>query len=171
MRPAPLLPLPPGLDTCRAVVAYDDDVRAAVVRLKNRDERAQVARWADALAALVPDVEGLVVTWAPTSGSRRRRRGFDHAELLARAVARRRRLPIRRLLRRQPGPAQAGRGAAERRVHAGFVARPCPHPVLVVDDVSTTGATLRAAAGALRRSGAPSVHALVVARAGRPGAE
>jgi predicted amidophosphoribosyltransferase len=167
---APLLPVPAGLVTCRAVVAYDASARQALVALKNRDERVRVAEWADRLAPLVPALDDLVVTWAPTSDRRRRRRGFDQAELLARAVARRRRLPVARLLRRLPGAAQAGRSARERAHNPAFVARrPCVGPVLVIDDVATTGATLSAAATALRRAGAPAVHGLVVARAPRAG--
>ena len=49
-----------------------------------------------------------VVTWAPTTPQRRRARGFDHAELLARAVGRRAGLPARGLLTRLPGPPQTG---------------------------------------------------------------
>jgi predicted amidophosphoribosyltransferase len=76
-----------------------------------------------------------------------------------------------RLLRRRPGAAQAGRPAAERRHGPQFVARRrCATPVLLVDDVCTTGATLRAAAEVLLEAGAPEVHGLVVARAPRPGA-
>jgi predicted amidophosphoribosyltransferase len=171
MGAAPLLPVPAGLLTCRAVVAYDSAARRALVGLKNRDERVRVGEWADQMAALVPPVDDLVVTWAPTSDRRRRRRGFDQAELLARAVARRRRLPVARLLRRLPGAAQAGRTARERADNPGFAARrPCRAPVLVIDDVATTGATLSAAAAALHRAGAPEVHGLVVARAPGPGA-
>ena len=169
MGAAPLLPVPSGLTTCRAVIAYDARARRALVGLKNRDERARVGEWADQMAALVPAVDDLVVTWAPTSDRRRRHRGFDQAELLARAVARRRRLPVARLLRRLPGAAQAGRCARERAANPAFAARrACRAPVLVIDDVATTGATLRAAAAALRRAGAPEVHGLVVARAPRP---
>jgi predicted amidophosphoribosyltransferase len=165
MSTAPALPVPPGLVTCRALWPYDHRVRDAVVALKNRDERGRIPALAEGLAALVPDVSGLVVTWAPTAGARRRGRGFDQAELLARAVARRRGLPVAGLLRRRPGAAQAGRGAGDRWSHPGFVARRTTRPVLVVDDVATTGATLSAAARALRAAGVPSVHGLVVARA------
>jgi predicted amidophosphoribosyltransferase len=172
MAAPPALAVPPGLDSCRALAAYDDAVREAVVGLKNRDQRALVPELATSLARLVPAVPGLVVTWAPTAPARRRRRGFDQAELLARAVARRARLPVARLLVRRPGPPQAGRDAAARRSNPAFAARRrCVAPVLLVDDVSTTGATLSAAAQALRAAGAPSVHGLVVARAPLPRSE
>lgn len=172
MRPPPSLPVPPGLVTCRALTAYDAEARDVLMALKNRGERAWVTTLATQLTSLAPDIDGLVVTWAPTGDGRRRRRGYDHAELLARAVARRVGRSAQPLLRRQPGPAQAGRSLADRRANPRFEARrPCSHPVLVVDDVATTGATLSAAARALRRAGAPEVHGLVVARAPRPGAQ
>ena len=170
MAAPPALAVPPGLDSCRALRAYDADVGAWVVDLKNRDGRALVTPLAEGLVGLVPQEPGLVVTWAPTSARRRRQRGYDQAELLARAVARRRRLPVRRLLARRPGAPQSGRSAGERWQHAGFLARaPVPAAVLLIDDVTTTGATLAAAAAALRQGGAAVVHGLVVARAPRPG--
>ena len=165
----PAVPGLPGLDSCRAAAAYGPTVASDLLRLKNGDGRALVTPLADVLADLVPGLPGLIVTWAPTGTGRRQRRGFDHAELLARAVARRRRLPFAALLRRLPGPAQAGRSAAVRRVSPRFAPRrPCDRPVLVIDDVATTGATLAAAAAALRSAGVPEVHGLVVARAPSP---
>lgn len=162
---------PPALDSCRAAATYGPLVAADLLRLKNGNRRSLVTPLADALVALVPDLPGLLVTWAPTGPGRRRRRGFDQAELLARAVARRRGLPVAALLRRLPGPAQAGRSASDRRLGPRFaVRRPCARPVLLVDDVTTTGATLAAAAEALRAAGATEVHGLVVAQAPPRGA-
>lgn len=169
LAPAPPLAPPLQLDTCRALLAYDDATRPLLTRLKNRDRRDLVAWLAERLSRLDAPV-GSVVTWAPTSAPRRRRRGFDQGELLARALARRRDLPVHELLRRAPGAPQSGRTALERREHPGFaVLRPCPPCVILVDDVATTGTTLTAAARALRDAGAQEVHGLVVARAPLPG--
>ena len=167
MQPPPPLTVPLGLDSCRALVGYDDDVRAVVTSLKNRGQRSLVTAMADGMAPLVPDDPALVVTWAPTGGARRRQRGFDQAELLARAVARRRHLRCTPLLHRLPGPPQAGRAGGDRRTNPAFRLRAAvPARVLLVDDVATTGATLTAAARELRAGGASVVHGLVLARAG-----
>jgi predicted amidophosphoribosyltransferase len=168
LAPPPGLPPPPGIDACIALLAYDGPGRQLVARLKYRNERAALGRLAAALAAASPP--GDVVTWVPTTPERRRERGFDQAELLARRVARRLRAPCRRLLRRHPGPAQTGRTRAERRAAPpSFTARrPAGGTVLLVDDVVTTGATASAAARALRAAGADRVVLLAAARTPPP---
>jgi len=168
MPAAPSLPRPLGIEACVALYEYDA-ARPVVTSLKNGDRRDLVAWLADGMVAIWTPPSGAVVTWAPTSTARRRRRGFDQAELLARAVARRWAVPCTPLLRRLAGPAQAGRPGRERRANPGFATRAeVPPTVVVVDDVATTGATLTAAAAALRAAGAARVDALVAARA-RPG--
>jgi competence protein ComFC len=107
-----------------------------------------------------------VVTWAPTSAHRRRQRGFDQAELVARRVAGQLGLPCRRLLERdRASVAQTGRHRVERLHGPVFRARPtvCGHRVLVIDDVVTTGSTLRSAAAALHAAGARVVQRAAVA--------
>jgi predicted amidophosphoribosyltransferase len=158
---------PPGCDTLSALLRYDDAARALVTAVKYRNARASVVGLAPAAACLLPELPpGTVVTWAPTTPERARHRGFDQAGLLARAVAGHLGLPVSCLLDRRPGPHQTGRHAAERWGSApAFVARPpVPATVVVVDDVCTTGATLAAAAAALRTAGTSAVHALVLAR-------
>jgi predicted amidophosphoribosyltransferase len=172
-RPAPFPP-PPGLTTCVALLVYTSVARHLVVDVKYRNARLLVARLAAGLAAVVaapPGPDGAsaprvdVITWAPTSGTRRRLRGYDQAELLAAAVARNLGLPCRPLLTRITGPPQTGRARDERHAGPGFRAAPCREwRVLVVDDVVTTGATLTSAATALRASGAVDVHGAVAAR-------
>ncbi|MFN2608714.1 MAG: phosphoribosyltransferase family protein [Acidimicrobiales bacterium] len=176
LAPPPALPPPVGLDRCVAAVAYDGVGRELVARLKYRNDRAALPFLAAAVAAAAGGEGVDVVTWAPTTAARRRRRGFDQAELLARAVARRLGLPCSCLLRRRPparrpgggggAAAQTGRSAAERFAGPAFAARRpmAGARVLVVDDVVTTGATATAAGIALRAAGAVSVTLAVAAR-------
>ena len=165
LRRAPALPAPPGVDSCTALLEYEGVGRELVARLKYRNARAAVPGLARALAAIADRRAVDVVTWAPTTVARRQARGFDQAELLARGVARALRLPCRGLLHRDRGPAQTGRALEDRRAGPSFFPRgPAPARVLLVDDVVTTGATVAAAAGALRSAGAGRVHVLTAAR-------
>jgi predicted amidophosphoribosyltransferase len=166
-----------GVDSCLALLAYEDVGRELVARLKYRNARSSLPFLAERMAALVA-AEGAgpvgidVVTWAPTTDARRRERGFDQAELLARAVARRlgRGVPCRPLLVRPPGSAQTGQTLETRRKGPTFFpARPCPPRVLLVDDVVTSGATVTAAARTLRAAGALQVHVVAAARTPRIG--
>lgn len=162
---APPVPVPASVDACWALLAYEDVGRELVAQLKYRNARSPLRWLARGMAALVDADPVDVVTWAPTTAARRRQRGFDQAELLARAVGRELGRPARLLLRRAPGPAQTGRTLAERAtgVELHPVRRVDGCRVLVVDDVTTTGATFAAAGRALRAAGAAAVVAVAAA--------
>lgn len=148
-----------GLAQVHALCDYQA-ARPLVLALKRGDHRLAPAV-GQALAAVlrshapIADVVGpdTVVTWAPTSAARARKRGGDQAEVLARAVAGAAGLRCVGLLRRRRGSgSQQGRNAADRRA-VRFAARGRQRvggSVLIVDDVVTTGSTLAAAAAALR---------------------
>lgn len=151
---------PPGI---RAVLPFEGVARDLIVGLKFRRRRAAAGVLAEQTVRRLR-LDGCdVVTWAPTSSRRARGRGYDQAELIARAIARRLGVPCRRLLYRSHGAAQTGKSRLERLAGPAFRGRR-PRSgltVLVVDDVVTTGATLRAAGQALGAAGV--VHVELVA--------
>ena len=170
----PILPAegrpPPGLDWAAAVFPYEGPVREALARIKYRNSRSVLPLLASVLVRrLEAELPGPVdvVTWPPTTATRRRGRAFDQAEHLARAVGRGLGVPVGACLTRQAGPSQTGRSAQARRHGPTFGHGAFPvagRRVLVVDDVATTGATLTAAARALRSAGARWVGGATVAR-------
>jgi ComF family protein len=154
-----------------------------VLALKTR-RRAEVAETLARLTARDAVVRALlagadVLVPIPAHPLRRLERGFDQAELLAQELRRLAGPGARprcvRALARRAGPApQSGLSAAARRRGPSRALRPTVlarhrirgRRVVLVDDVVTTGATLRAAERVLRRLGARDVAAVACTRAG-----
>jgi predicted amidophosphoribosyltransferase len=170
-RARPLQP-PPGVDWFVTCYAYEGVVRELVARAKYRDERAPLTvlglAVAEAVARRSTAID--VVTWIPASVARRRRSGVDHGQHLARVVAGALHVPAARRLRRGTGPPQTGRDARTRRLGPNLraIGTIPGSSVLVVDDVSTTGGSLSAAARVLRAQGAAAVFAATIAHTPLP---
>ena len=154
--------------SARAAVEYDDGVRRLVAGWKERGLRGLARDAAAVMAAAVPPPKASVVAFIPAEGERARMRGFHPAERLARELGERWELPVRPLLartryvRRQRGLPLADR---RRNVTGAFApAAEVPRRVALVDDVYTSGATVAAAASALRKAGARRVEVLTFAR-------
>ncbi len=116
-------------------------------------------------------LETELVTWVPLHWQRLLGRGYNQAECIARPLARQLDLPARRVLRRtRATPAQAALKLERRATNLRNAFRACrPRDidgkrVLIVDDVTTSGATLRSASEALRRAGAREVVAVAAGR-------
>ena len=144
-----------------AAFAYADPLAGAIKRVKT-DALREGAR---ALAGLLPLPPSATRTWVPAPPSRRRRRGLDLAQVLAGPGAR----PLLVSARRRPD--QPDLDAAGRRAAAVGAYLPLggvPRAVTLVDDVRATGATLLAAATALRHAGAERVLAITLAASAGP---
>lgn len=147
---------------------YTGRVRDVLLGFKYQNRRQIAAHVAGILAGRLGDrcEQVDMVTWAPTSPRRRRERGFDQAELIARGVAAHLGLPCRRLLERGGDRApQTGRTRRSRLDGPDFRAHPraAGRRILVIDDVVTTGATLAAASRSLLLGGATAVVLAAVA--------
>jgi ComF family protein len=168
---------PPGpLAGLRVAARYEDTIRLAIIELKFHRVRRVAEPLGDLLAAaslpLLPVVD--LIAPVPLHPTRRQERGFNQAELLARRCGRRLGRPMRAdlLARVRPTPSQVQLTSAERHANmrGAFAARPgaaatlAGRSVLLVDDVCTSGATLTAAAEALREVGATTIWGAAVAR-------
>jgi predicted amidophosphoribosyltransferase len=168
-------------DRAWAPLAYDGVARELVRALKFRAALPLAGLMAAHIAANLPDdlrppalpggrggTAAVAVVPVPPQPQRSRRRGFDPADVLARAVAARLGVPVSGCLRRRDrARRQVGAAAAQRRLQGRLdvEARALPPPrALLLDDVHTTGATLEACARALRATGCDSVAAVTYAR-------
>ena len=161
----------------RAVLRYrtDGTARAAILQAKHGRRLSLLRHLARLLAAEAPGYlplagwDGLVPV--PLHWRRRWERGFNQAEVLARAVGRQHGLPVLRrvLVRVRSTPRQHGDAEDRRRnVREAFAVR-APGAVrerrlLLVDDVFTTGATVNACARVLLDAGAAEIGVLTLAR-------
>lgn len=161
----------------RSFAAYDSPMVRAILLLKHEGV-APLGAWmavrvADVAAAEPARFLADAIVPVPLHRTRRRERGYNQAELIARPLSRRLHIPMRAgLLKRikpRPEALQLTRRQRWETVRGAFAvpahAKVDNLRILLIDDVMTTGATLNACSRALLGAGAAEVSALTVARA------
>ncbi|HET9110495.1 MAG TPA: ComF family protein [Ktedonobacterales bacterium] len=168
-------PQPPALDRIVVALRYDGATRSAIRALKFRRQRRLALPLAYHLtvAAVRAGAEVDIIIPMPLHTTRVRERGYNQAALLARPLTRTLEAPVneRILARIRATQPQTRLNHIERRANvAGAFGLMGPAEALegkriaLVDDVTTTGATLEAAAEALRAAHPAAIYALAVAR-------
>ena len=162
-----------AFSAARSWAAYSGELRRAILGLKHRRNEALGEEFAKRLLGILGSQDwGIdIVIPIPLEKERLLQRGFNQADLLARPLAEATSLvyspgALRRTRSTLP---QFELGASERweNLRSSFEAESSAvngKKVLLVDDIMTTGATLDAAAIALRESGAMDVYGLTLAR-------
>ncbi|MBM4428246.1 MAG: ComF family protein [Chloroflexi bacterium] len=163
----------PHFHSLRAWTAFEAPVQHALHRLKYRRDIAMGDALAAQMTSFVMDLDWPIdmVVPIPLGRNRMKERGYNQVAMIAKplAMALEIRYAPHELMRNKETRSQVGLSREERRVnvkeafHAGAGA--IGKNILVMDDVSTTGSTLSAAAMALYAIGAKEVYALTVARA------
>ena len=166
---------PAGIVQIEWCCAFNGPARAAVHALKYEGELRLVKPLAEVMAARwrAAAIGGDLLAFVPVHVAKRRQRGFDQAELLARAIGRMLKMPVAPAVQRASRTAaqhKLGRQARATNVGGAFVvsdanrARVRGKWIVLIDDVVTTGATLSGCAAALYEVGAAAVSALTFAR-------
>lgn len=165
------------LDSYTGVWYYEENVRNSILRFKFFHARRYAAGYGHFLGEKLrkEHPEGFdLITWAPVSLRRKWKRGYDQAELLARAVGRELGIkPVRLLKKCRHNAAQSSMNAEARKANVIGVYSVTDKEILkgkrilILDDVFTTGATSEECARMLLTAGAKEVHCATVAAAQR----
>ena len=162
------------IDGIRSPFRFEGVIRQAVHELKYRNLRAVAGLFARLLNDYLNTnpMPAEVIVAVPLHPKRLRERGYNQSLLLARELSKLSKLPLVEdcLIRERHSPPQARTAnVKERRKNVAHAfacrnRRPKGKAVLLIDDVSTSGATLDGCARALKKAGAASVWGLVLAR-------
>lgn len=151
---------------------YDGHAKEILHQLKFSRTYSAGKIVAELLDDALPYLEdNTVVTHVPTAPARVRQRGYDQSALIAGSVAKSRELKHQTILTRLSNARQVGSSREKRKkqleqaFYVKQLKKPTNKPVLIVDDMYTTGGTLMSATTALKQAGYKNILAVIFARA------
>lgn len=157
----------------RALVNYDENARSSMAKIKYKNKREYLDFYGEAICTRyekqILRMEADVLVPVPVHPSRRRERGFNQAELLARRIGARLEIPVcpQMLVRNKKTVPQKGLDPAGRlkNLEEAFLAGEPLNGVegaILVDDIYTTGSTIEACTRALKKAGVKNVYFLTI---------
>ena len=160
-------------DSGAALLNYNEAARHSMAAVKYKNKREYLDFYSEAMALRFGDTvrgwQADVLIPVPIHPSRRRKRGYNQAEELAKRLGKQWGLPVeaKLLVRTRRTQPQRGLNPEERleNLQAAFAADtalPVPKRVILVDDIYTTGSTMEACSRVLKRAGAEEIHFVVI---------
>lgn len=166
---------PPAFSTVHAAALYQGSIKEAIQRLKYRNQLTLAKplgqRLGNIIAAAKHDFLPHRIVPVPLHSDRLRQRGYNQALEVARPLARQLGVPLDTTLlqRIRKTPQQQGLSASERRSNLrnafALTSRAPSFKILLIDDVMTTGETVRECCRTLLRGGVDEVQVAVIGRA------
>lgn len=177
-------PLIRDVDGCIKLCKYDSSVDAIqnklIFTLKHRSfdhaERFVAAQLAALIEDRIEDKENMVLTYIPRKVSSKKYYGFDQAFILAKNISKNLAIPLVTCIKRKGGRVQKGLSVSERIENSKQSFIPSPGitekalvgtSVVILDDIITSGASMRAAVDIVRSMGAERIYCASVAETKR----
>lgn len=165
--PLPRLPL--HLDSFDAPFLYEGAARDLILQLKFADKTELAPVLAPFMIQALPKIEDALLVPIPLHKKRLRKRLFNQAVLLAQEISKKANIPLdievlQKIIHTTPQAQKSAKGRAKLAQSVFEVVGDVNGKnIILIDDIYTTGSTLNAAAGQLKKAGAASVHAVTVA--------
>lgn len=162
---------------CRVPYLYDGSIRESIIRFKFYGKTSYADFFGSRIAGEFQNESRNfdLITAVPVSAGRRKLRGYNQSELIARSAGERMNLPYREtLVKTVDNPEQHKLSMQDRKSNVRGVYQPLQEQeisgkrILLVDDIVTTGATLGECAAVLYAAGAKEVSCTAIAKVARP---
>ena len=148
---------------------YQGRIRDLIYQFKYLNRRSVALVFAGFLAQILMSMSPASLVPVPSHAQSRRRRGWDHMELIGKVLSKKHNLPVLFLLKRRGGKPQKGLGFEDRKKNiedSFFIpssVKQIPDRIILLDDIFTTGATASECARILKRCGVSVVEVVTLA--------